>query len=177
MLVQPIRAAARCFTMGQLGRLSIASILIAVAPFGRADIEGTVVSVSDGDTLTILDTARVQHKVRLAGIDAPEKGQPFGNRSKHSLSECAFGRSVSITGDKLDRYGRLVGKALVDGSDCNLLQVERGLAWHYKHFQEEQPAQDRLAYSRAEERAREHRAGRWHDPAPRAPWDYRRERR
>lgn len=163
--------------MGKLARLSVASIIITLAPLVRADIEGTVVGVSDGDTLTVLDSARLQHKVRLAGIDAPEKGQPFGTRAKQSLSECAFGRNVSVVGDKLDRYGRLVGKVVVGGADCNLLQVQRGLAWHYKRYQSEQPAQDRIAYSQAEDQAREHRAGLWHDPAPLAPWEYRRERR
>jgi endonuclease YncB( thermonuclease family) len=163
--------------MGKLTRLSFASILMAVAPFARADVEGIVVRVSDGDTLTVLDSARMQHKVRLAGIDAPEKGQPFASRSKQSLSECAFGRNASVIGHKLDRYGRLVGKVVVDGADCNLLQVQRGLAWHYKQYRKEQPSQDRLAYARAEDQAREHAAGLWRDTLPQPPWEYRRERR
>jgi endonuclease YncB( thermonuclease family) len=70
-----------------------------------------------------------------------------------------------------------VGKVLAEGTDCNLLQVERGLAWHYKQYQREQPARDRLAYSGAQERAREHHTGLWAHPTPLPPWDYRRERR
>lgn len=84
---------------------------------------------------------------------------------------------MSVVGHKLERYGGLVGKVVVDEADCNLVQVQRGLAWHYKQYQREQPAQDRLAYSNAEEDAREQRAGLWIDPAPLAPWEHRRERR
>lgn len=81
--------------MGMLARLSMTA-LIALSPCAGADIEGIVVGVSDGDTLTVLDTAREPHKVRLAGIDAPEKGQLFASRSKRSLSACAFGRNVRL---------------------------------------------------------------------------------
>ena len=161
----------------KFARRSLALIAILSAFVARADIEGTVVRVSDGDTLTVLDARRLQHKVRLAGIDAPEKGQAFGRRSKQSLSECAFGRKVIVAGHKLDRYGRLVGKVQTDGADCNLVQVQRGLAWHYKQYEREQLPQDRTAYARAEDEAREHRVGLWHEPGPVAPWDFRRQQR
>lgn len=163
--------------MNAVLRVALGALLCAAAALARADIEGAVVGVSDGDTITVLDDAHSQHKVRLAGIDAPEKGQAFGSRSKQSLSDCAFGHRAVVVGSKLDRYGRLVGKVLVDGADCNLRQVERGLAWHYKQYQREQPREDRDAYSQAEERARERRAGLWLDSDPEPPWDYRRQRR
>ena len=125
----------------------------------------------------MLDASRARHKVRLAGIDAPEKGQAFGARSKQSLSDCAFGHRAHVEGAKIDRYGRLVGKIVVDGVDCNLRQIEAGLAWHYKQYQREQSPKDRLVYAEAEETARERRAGLWRDQAPEPPWDYRREQR
>lgn len=162
--------------MNAIARFALASLMSAAAT-ASADIEGAVVGISDGDTITVLDDARVQHKVRLAGIDAPEKGQAFGARAKQSLSDCAFGNRARVAGEKIDRYGRLVGKVVVEGVDCNLRQVEAGLAWHYKQYQREQSRQDRLAYARAEEQARVHRFGLWRDVDPQAPWDYRRERR
>lgn len=95
------------------GRCLLLWFLFTVPQFAAADVTGTVVGVADGDTVTILDDLNRQYKVRLSGIDAPEKGQPYGQRSKQTLSECAFGRSASVEGNKLDRYGRLVGKVHV----------------------------------------------------------------
>lgn len=158
-------------------RIVTPAVLLVAATCARADVDGTVVSVADGDTVTVLDDARIQHKVRLAGIDAPEKGQAFGARSKQSLSDCAFGRRAHVEGEKIDRYRRLVGKVVVEGVDCNLRQVKAGLAWHYKQYQREQSMPDRQAYADAEEEAREQRTGLWRDLAPQAPWNYRQERR
>ena len=89
--------------------------------------------VAYGDTITVLDADRVRHKIRLAGIDAPEKKQAFGNRSKEKLSELAFDKTVDVETGKRDRYGRQIGKVLVSGRDINLVQVERGMAWFYRH--------------------------------------------
>ena len=77
----------------------------------------------------MLDADKVQHKIRLAGIDAPEKKQAFGNRSKESLSDMVFDKTVNVETEKRDRYGRQIGKVLVNGQDVNLVQVERGMAW------------------------------------------------
>lgn len=75
-------------------------------------LSGRTVGVSDEDTITVLDLTNTQHKIRLAGIDAPEKSQPFGQRSKESLSDLVFGRTVTVETDKVDRYGRQVGKVM-----------------------------------------------------------------
>ena len=91
-------------------------------------IEGRVVAIADGDTITVLDADRVQHRIRLGGIDAPEKGQAFGTRSKESLSDLVFSKAVTVETGKMDRYGREIGKVLVDGLDANLQQVSRGFA-------------------------------------------------
>ncbi|MBA2962164.1 MULTISPECIES: thermonuclease family protein [Ramlibacter] len=124
-------------------RFALTAFILVSATWARADIDGAVVGVSDEDTITVLDDERVQHKVRLAGIDAPEKLQAFGARSKQSLSACAFGQRAHVDGEKVDHYGRLVGKVVVSGVDCNLRQVQAGLAWHYKQYQREQSAPDR----------------------------------
>lgn len=138
-----------------------------------ASIVGDVVAVADGDTLTVLDGSKVQHKIRLAGIDAPEKKQAYGNRSKQSLSDLVFSRLVTAETDKRDRYGREVGKVTVDGIDANLEQIKRGMAWHYKQYEREQLPLDRALYADAEANARRSSVGLWSDVAATAPWEYR----
>lgn len=136
-------------------------------------ITGKVVGVSDGDTITVLDAARAQTKIRLAGIDAPEKSQAFGNRSKQHLSDLVFGKVVEIDWGKTDKYGRTVGKVTVGGKDANLSQVRAGLAWHYKAYEKEQSPKDRADYAQAEIDARTRKAGLWADANPIPPWDFR----
>lgn len=140
-------------------------------------IYGRVVGVADGDTLTVLDGSKQQHKIRLDGIDAPEKAQPFGQRSKQSLSDLAYNRNVQVQTHKRDRYGRVVGKVLLDGTDLNLHQINRGLAWHYKAYAQEQSREDRVRYAAAEEVARSEKRGLWRDAEPTPPWDWRKNAR
>jgi endonuclease YncB( thermonuclease family) len=132
-----------------------------------------VVGVHDGDTITVLDQSNTQYKIRLSGIDAPELHQDFGRRSKENLANMVFGKDVSITHDKVDRYGRIVGKIVLNNVDVNLEQVEAGLAWHFKRYQNEQPPSDRSLYSEAETRARNSKRGLWLQPNAVPPWDYR----
>ncbi|MBX9872071.1 MAG: thermonuclease family protein [Burkholderiaceae bacterium] len=154
-----------------------AVLLLTIALLGlpcQADlISGRVVSVADGDTITVLDGSNVQHKIRLAGIDAPEKSQAFGQRSRESLAELVAKRAVIIETNKQDRYGRYVGKVLVDGQDMNVEQIRRGLAWFYRQYEQELSDSDRQRYDRAESDARESRRGLWADIKPVAPWDFR----
>jgi endonuclease YncB( thermonuclease family) len=129
-----------------------------------ATLAGKVVGITDGDTLTLLDTTNTQHKIRLAGIDTPEKGQPFGQVCKQTLSDLVFNQSVEIQWDKLDRYRRVIGKVVRSGEDINLEQIKLGCAWHYKKYQNEQSPEDREKYSSAETSARGARLGLWADP-------------
>lgn len=138
-----------------------------------ASINGKVVGVSDGDTITVLDASKTQIKVRLEGIDAPEKAQPFGQKSKEHLSDLVFGKQVVVESNKTDKYGRTVGKVLVNGKDANLEQVRSGFAWHYKEYQKEQSPSDRVAYSNAETNAQNIKSGLWRDPKPMPPWEWR----
>ena len=103
---------------------------------------GQVINVADGDTITVLDDTNTQHKIRLAGIDAPEKRQAFGTVSREGLAEQVAGQSGAVNWVKVDKYGRKVGKVLLAGLDCNLVQIKRGLAWHYKQYQREQSPTD-----------------------------------
>lgn len=136
---------------------------------------GRVVGGSDGDTLTLIDATNFQHTIRLAGIDSPEKAQPFGQVCKQSLSDLAYDRTVQINWNKLDRYGRAIGKVLVNGQDVNLEQIKRGCAWHYKQYQNEQALEDRLGYAKAQDKARAAKVGLWIEGGAIPPWEWRRQ--
>jgi endonuclease YncB( thermonuclease family) len=155
-------------------RLAVSILLLLTFPLVQAEtLSGRVVRVTDGDTIVVLDTSKVQHKIRLTGIDAPERSQAFGTKSKEHLSDLVAGKTVVVDYSKYDRYGRTLGKVLVNGEDVNLEQVESGMAWHYKKYQREQSTTDRVKYSDAEREARRQKLGLWHDPNPVPPWDYR----
>ena len=132
-------------------------------------IQGQVVGVSDGDSITLLDSANRQYKIRLQGIDAPEKAQAFGQASKETLSNLVFQKTVEVHGSKKDRYGRTVGQVMVGGLDACLEQVKLGMAWHYKAYQSEQTPADRVLYDAAERMARYQRTGLWQDSSPIEP--------
>ncbi len=144
--------------------------------FGQAEadiVTGRVVKVSDGDTITVLDANQRQIKVRMLGIDAPEKSQPFGSRCREQLAEVVAGKEVRISTRKRDRYQRVLSKVMVDGRDANLSQVQAGCAWHYKQYARDQAAADRETYAAAEQEARSARRGLWKDAEPEAPWAFR----
>lgn len=163
-------------------RIAIFALVLVTLPAWAATLTGRVVYVSDGDSVTVLDASRTQHKVRLAGIDAPEKGQAFGRRAGEYLALLVKGKEVTVTWEKIDRYQRKVGKVMVTPPDCptcahtldaNLAMVTVGLAWHYKAYAKEQSAEDRERYDFAEREARARRAGLWHDQDPTPPWEWR----
>jgi endonuclease YncB( thermonuclease family) len=138
-----------------------------------SNISGRVVGVSDGDTITVLVDGRDNVKVRLTGIDAPEKSQPFGAVSKRNLSDQVFGKSVTVEWDKKDKYGRVLGRVLVNGNDVCLEQIKVGLAWHYKQYAREQTENLGSAYAEAEQQARVQKIGLWSMPNPTPPWEFR----
>jgi endonuclease YncB( thermonuclease family) len=151
-------------------------------------IQGRVVGVSDGDTITVLDANHEQHKIRLSGIDAPEKAQPFGQRSKENLSLLIFGREVAVEWRKKDRYGRTVGKVMVAEAACHEAscpkvldachaQIVAGMAWWYRQYAKEQEPGDANRYEQSELEARTRRIGLWTESQPTPPWDWRKERK
>jgi endonuclease YncB( thermonuclease family) len=97
-------------------------------------ITARCVGVYDGDTLTVLDAASVQHKVRLQGIDAPERGQPFGNVARDRLAALTMGQTVTVETFGRDRYSRTRGRIVIEGQDVNRQLVLDGLAWHYVRY-------------------------------------------
>lgn len=141
-------------------------LILSLALLTSADIEGKVVAITDGDTLTVL-VGTEQVKVRLDGIDAPERRQAFGTQAREKLAELCFGKTVTVEAGKKDRYGRTVGRVIVAGQDASLAMIEAGLAWHYKEYSKD------ATLSRAEADARKARKGLWADLSPVAPWEFR----
>ena len=158
-------------------------LLLAIAmPAAAATFSARVVGVLDGDTIDVLDATNTQHRIRLMGIDAPEKAQPFGQSSKKSLSDLVYGKTVNIEWEHLDIYGkRIIGKVLAPVANCpqcaptdaNLQQVESGMAWWYADFQREQSPVDRVLYGTAMQKARAAEVGLWSQPNPTPPWQWR----
>jgi endonuclease YncB( thermonuclease family) len=167
--------------------LCLTLALCLILPTAYAEFTGKAVSVADGDTITVL-RGKEQVKIRLAGIDAPEKKQAFGNAAKERMSELVFGKEVRVDDRKKDRYGRTIGRVWVASTGCTASDCPKtldagmalltgGLAWHYKKYEMEQPAEERGQYSFAETEARVKRLGLWHDAKPVPPWEWRRENR
>lgn len=137
-------------------------------------LTGTVTSVYDGDTITLHIEAGTKN-IRLAGIDAPEIKQPYGIESREALRQDVLNRTVTVDTTKLDKYGRSVGKVLIDDEDINLKQVTRGLAWLYVKYLGELTAEDRLRYQSAQEEAQQAKVGLWKQDTPKEPWNFRNE--
>ncbi len=137
-------------------------------------ISGTVIRIVDGDTISVLDANNVQHRIRLKGIDAPERTQAFYQVSRDNLAALTFQKEVRVDYTKVDRWGREVGTVWIGGDDACLAQIKAGLAWHFKRYQKEQSQSDREEYANAEEDARSHKSGIWKDLNPTPPWDFQR---
>jgi endonuclease YncB( thermonuclease family) len=129
---------------------------------------GWVVGVSDGDTITILHDDYSQEKIRLFGIDCPEKSQAFGQRAKQFTSSQVYGKVVTIRRMAEDRYGRTVAWVFEGKTNVNAELVKAGYAWHFRKYSND------LELQRLEDEARKSKRGLWVDPNPVPPWEYRR---
>ena len=117
-----------------INKLFVPLLLIFTLSAQAETLEGKVVKIADGDTLTILASSSQQIKVRLAGIDTPERKQPFGNRAKQALAKLAFQKQALIEAETKDRYGRTVGVVFVDDLNVNHELVKQGMAWVYRKY-------------------------------------------
>jgi len=154
-----------------LALLFFTNILTAVAD----TTTGSVLHVSDGDTMTMLISNR-KKIIRLANIDAPELDQPFGNIARLKLKSLIEGRTVTITEHTTDKWGRVIGTVYLETRDINLEMISAGLAWHYKLFNRSQRLVDRMTYESSEKSARKSRVGLWSDIDAVRPSDWRREK-
>jgi endonuclease YncB( thermonuclease family) len=146
----------------------------------RADFTAKVLRVVDGDTIHVVNKAGKKFKVRLTGIDAPEKNQPYGLASTYKLTQMLINKWVLLKSKpnngniySIDRYNRVLAKIIYDGKDINLFQVSSGYAWHFKRYQKQQSPLDRELYSEAELNAQKNKLGLWGEKNPVAPWKWR----
>ena len=160
----------------------IIGMMFSVCRIATADtVAGKVIGVADGDTVTILvvtDTAKTPRKIRISGIDAPEKAQAFGAVAKTAMSDMAFGKEAVAECRTVDRYGRSICLVRVGQLDVGLSMIEQGLAWHYEKYANTQPREEAVSYAVLETASRVAKRGLWRDldtalpPVP--PWDWRR---
>ena len=148
--------------------LLVLFFLSALCSLAFADFSGRVVGVSDGDTIKVMHNGKAE-KIRLYGIDCPEKAQPFGTQAKQFTSAMVFGKAVTVQVIDMDRYGRTVADVILpDGRVLNRELIAAGLAWWYKRYSQDKS----LGLLEAEARAA--RRGLWADPHPVPPWEFRR---
>jgi endonuclease YncB( thermonuclease family) len=133
---------------------------------------GTVIAVHDGDTITLRNEAG-QKKIRLTGIDAPELNQPYGVESRSALREAVIEKQVHVETSKTDKYGRVVGRVILDGRDLNLKQVQSGMAWVYREYLKELSKVDKVLYLEAEVQSKAVATGLWEDLNAIEPWVWR----
>ncbi len=155
----------------RLGLMMALLVLTPVVWAAQKKVTGKVVKVVDGDTFDVLE-GKTTYRIRMYGIDAPEKKQDFGNRSKQALGDACMQQPITVILKKKDRYQRWVGDAYdVNGRHINLLMVKQGYAWHYAKFAKK--SQD---LAEAQEYAQTHKLGLWQQPHPVAPWDWRKKK-
>lgn len=141
----------------------------------KSFVSGKVIAIVDGDTITVLTENNEQFKVRLAGIDCPEKAQAFGNLAKKELRKKVFGQNVRIENRGKDQYGRTLGIVKMGNIDINEYLISQGVAWHFKKYASDQPQEEADRYSKAEEIARNNKKGLWVQDNPVPPWKFRSE--
>lgn len=132
---------------------------------------GKIVKVKDGDTFVLLDSLNVQHVIRIADIDCPEKGQPFGNVAKNYLSNLIFGKNIYVQKKYIDKYGRTIGNVFFKDENIAFKLLENGLAWHYKYYSDDKFMSD------LEDNAKKNKKGLWIDKNPINPYNWRKGQR
>lgn len=162
---RPVKIAALAL-LSWLGWWVLFALFAATAAYAAEPFSGRVVGVADGDTLTVL-AGETPHRVRLAEIDAPEKRQAFGERSRQSLAALCFGGWAEVSQGVTDRYGRTVARVRCQGIDASLHQVQQGLAWAYTKYLTDP------VIAAAERLARDAALGLWVDAEPVPPWSFR----
>jgi micrococcal nuclease len=148
--------------------LATALIGACLSPVLAADFSGQVVSVLDGDTLAVLHNQHPE-RIRLSGIDCPEKGQAYGKKAKQAASELFVGRKITLQTHGKDKYGRTIADVLLaDGTNVNHTLVKDGWCWWYRKY-----APNDTVLEGLETGAREERKGLWADPHSVPPWEWR----
>src|SRR5690606_37688398 len=144
-------------------------LCLAFQVHAQKQLTGKVIGITDGDTFKLLTQDSIQHQVRLANIDCPERKQAYYNNAKEFLSKAIFGKQVTINILKKDRYRRLIAVVWYDDGTKNVNQelVVNGLAWHFVTYSNDKTLQA------LEDTARKRKVGLWQDPYAIAPWEWR----
>ncbi|WP_101690765.1 thermonuclease family protein [Dysgonomonas massiliensis] len=142
-------------------------LIVLSLPIQSKTLKGKIVRVSDGDTIVLLDSTNTQHRIRLDGIDCPEKGQPFGRKATDFLKELTTGKTIIVEWEKKDRYNRILGVVYADNINVNKELLKNGLAWHYKHFNNDQELAD------LEQQAKDKKLNIWSEKNPIEPYRWR----
>ena len=151
--------------------VALLTALLAIPAFA-GEFSGSVVGVLDGDTFNVLHNGRAE-RIRLNGIDCPEKGQAYGQKAKHAASDLVFGKEVTLHTFGKDKYGRTIGDVLLpDGTNVNQELVKKGWCWWYRKY-----APGDTVLEGLEKEAREAKKGLWVAPTPVPPWVYRKAKR
>lgn len=151
--------------------LAIILLLSPIFAIAEEDLKGKVIWVTDGDTIGLLIEGNEKVKIRFNGIDAPESSQDYGNKAKQALSKQIHGKQVRVKVASKDQYGRSLGTVFLGKENINLWLVANGYAWHYKRYSDDK------TLAKAEDKARGEKLGLWSMPKPKAPWQYRQEKR
>lgn len=157
---------------GRVAAPTSGRVLQSPAPF-----EARSIAIDDGDSFVVRRADGTKLRIRLAGIDAPEKSQPWANVAREKLAALLDKRALSISALKIDPWGRLVALVDIDGEDVALAMLDAGLAWHYTRYDRDLPAALRERYARAATRARREHLGLWRAARPEPPWEFRRRSR
>jgi endonuclease YncB( thermonuclease family) len=129
-------------------------------------LTGRIVHITDGDTVVLLDDTNTQHKIRLHGIDSPEKGQPYGNMAREYISGLIANKTVVVEYKGMDRYKRVLGVIYLGEMNINAQMIRAGYAWNYKYSKDKY-------YIKLQEKAKAGKKGLWVDKNAIDPWEYR----
>jgi endonuclease YncB( thermonuclease family) len=175
MLLKPITLVIFSTALAVFGRDEI-GVATYTRDLEQEPVKGRCVAVTDGDTIRVLTANKQQIRVRLAFVDAPEKGQAFGQRAKQAMSDLAFGKDLELRPHTTDSYGRQVARIFIDNQDAGLELLKQVLCWVYQKYVTEAPPEIQISYRAAQAEAQSDKLGLWQDAAPVPPWEWRKEK-
>ena len=147
--------------------VALLAMLFTLSSNGAEILTGRAVKIADGDTFTLLDASKVQHKVRLTHIDTPEMGQAYSQKAKDALGYLLKGKTITVKTTSKDRYGRVLGEVFTGSVNVNQMMVAGGYAWHYKKYSSDKH------YAKLEVEAKTQRLGLWQEASATPPWEHR----
>ena len=171
MALTPVQLSYRIVAITMKKHIFLYLLILLLLPQLSFAWQGKVVGVSDGDTITVMHAGKGE-KIRLYGVDCPEKHQDFGQKAKQFTSNMVYGKTVDVEPVSTDRYGRTVGLVSVNGKSINEELLKAGLAWVFTRYCDKPCCKQWYKY---QEEARQRKVNLWSMPNPVPPWEFRRE--